>query len=70
MHDREQEVLAEKLQRKQERLAQEKERKDLEAKDSYLKVEQFDYIYERTNNVKRRLKSQQDVIDLMEKKLL
>lgn len=42
----------------------------MEGKDSYLKVEQFDFIYERVNSVKRRLKSQQDIIDTMEKKML
>jgi len=35
-----------------------------------VKIEQFDNIYERANSVKRRLKGQQDVIDMMEKKML
>ena len=70
VEEKQKEILRQKLLRKRERIAQEADRKEQESKDSYLKIEQFDFIYERVNSVKRRLKGQQDVIDMMEKKML
>jgi len=55
---------------KRQRLELEKERKVLEAKDSYLKIHQFDYLYDKVSRVKRWVKSQQEIIDGMEKKMI
>ena len=59
-----------KLERKQERMQAELDRKEQEAKESYLKVEQYDFVNEKMINIKRRLKGQQAQIDQMERKML
>lgn len=46
------------------------EKKQNEAKDSYLKIDQYDFIYSRITEANKKLKSQADTIDYLEKKLL
>lgn len=59
-----------KAEKKMARAEADKEQKEQEAKDSYLKVEQYDYINEKMLMIKRRLKAQQSQIDTMERKML
>ena len=55
---------------KREYARREAERKERESKDSYLNLHQFDYMYEKLQLMKRRVKSQQDVIDGMEARMI
>ena len=53
-----------------QRQNQEQERLQKEAQDSYLKLDQYEYITDRILNAKKRLSQQQGIIDLLEKKML
>ena len=52
----ENEALQKKAERKQERLAENDRRKQEESKDSYLTIEQHDFIYHRINQARKSLK--------------
>ena len=51
-------------------MAFQNEKKEHEAKDSYLKVEQYDFISDKILTVKRRINGQQNQIEAMERKML
>jgi len=55
---------------RQQRQDKEQERLKQEAQDSYLKLDQYEYITDRILNAKKRLSQQQGIIDLLEKKML
>ena len=59
-----------KQQKKAQRNEDKEARKKAESKDSYLTENQFDFIYTRIAQARKSLKDQQEVIDMMEKKML
>ena len=68
--ERERELVKLKEARKQARKDEKDEKKSAEAEESYLEVEQFDFMYDKCNSIKRRLQRQQGCIDQLEKKLI
>ena len=53
-----------------EREKHKKEKLEAEAKESYLNVEQFQYLQKNIGLANKRLKDQQGLIDTMEKKMM
>ena len=66
----EEEKKKKKEENKRERMRKDTERKLKESKDSYLKLHQFDFLYEKINRIKRWVKGQQDVIETMESRMI
>jgi hypothetical protein len=62
--------IEEKKRKRAERKEEEKLELQRQAVDSYLKIEQFQDINEGVKLFKKRLQQQQDVVDLLERKLL
>jgi hypothetical protein len=59
-----------KLENKRKRMIYERQLRERESKESYLKVEQFEWLYKKTDSIKRWVKGQQDVVDVMEQRMI
>lgn len=70
LEEAEKAMMMQKKQIRKKRRTQMAEKKQNEAKDSYLKIDQYDFIYSRISEANKKLKSQADTIDYLEKKLL
>ena len=67
---RQEEEKKKKLERRNERAKQKKDELEEQSKDSYLNLEQFQFLQQNIEAADRRLKEQQNYIEVMEKKMI